>query len=263
MSIEKQLNIELRSRILEYSLVIENSINDLLLLNLGLFSDKRKTKLFSNKGKISFQNKVDLLDDIEVLSPDENLEFGLLMNIRNKFLHDLECNSFKILFNKDNLKDKGIQNRFKKFLNEGQLISDEEACKKACYRLFQKKIDTIKKKIKLNKIAKDKKHELFQSQNDQIVYYIDFIADLLNKVSIATENSELENPKVAILGIELYKILEESVRKLNSETKPNIYEEFFNSDDNIKATFGVKGDLKDWPKWEDFKLPIIIKSKIQ
>ncbi len=252
MSMEAQLNIELRSRILEYSLVIENSINDLLLLNLGLYGDKRKTKLFSNKGKISFQNKIDLLDDIGVLSREENSEFELLMNIRNKFLHDLECNSFKILF--DNLKDKGIQNRFKKFLEEGQSISDEEACKSACYKIFKTNLGTIKKKIRLNKAAIEKKNKLFQVQNEQIIYYIDFIYDLLNEVSMATENAELENLKVASLGAEILQILEESVQKLNSEAKTNIYEEFFNSNENIKAVFGIKGELKDLPKWDDFKL---------
>jgi hypothetical protein len=86
MSIEKQLNIELRSRILEYSLFIENSINDLLLLNLGLFSDKRKTKLFSNKGKISFQNKVDLLNDIgvchvQVISATGQVDFNFSIGL--------------------------------------------------------------------------------------------------------------------------------------------------------------------------------------
>ena len=259
MSTEKQLNIELRSRILEYSLFIEKIINDLVLLNLGIYDEKAKTRLFSNKGKISFQNKIDLLYDIEVLSKEENSEFELLMIVRNKFMHDIECDSFHTLLNQ---LDKGIVNRFKKFLENGQLISDEEACIKASYRLFQKNIQTIKNKIELNKIAKNKKYELFQSQNDQIVYYIDFIADLLNKVSIATENSELENPKVAILGIELYKILEESVRKLNSETKPNIYKEFFNSDNDLKAIFGVKGEPENLPKWEDFKVPNINKPKI-
>jgi hypothetical protein len=259
MSIEKQLNIELRSRILEYSLFIEKLINDLILWNLGIYDEKVKTRLFSNKGKISFQNKIDLLYDIEVLSKEENSEFELLMNVRNKFMHDIECDSFHILLNQ---LDKGIVNRFKKFLEEGQLISDEEACKKASYRLFQKNIETIKNKIELNKVAKDKKYKLFQSQNDQIVYYIDFIYDLLNEVSIATENSELENPKVAILGAEILQILEESVRKLNSEAKTNIYEDFFNSDDNIKAIFGIKRGLNVLPKWEDFKLSNIIKLKI-
>ena len=128
MSIEKQLNIELRSRILEYSLFIESSINDLLLLNLGLFSDKRKTKLFSNKGKISFQNKVDLLNDIGILSNKENSDFELLMIIRNKFMHDIECDSFQTLLNQ---LDNGIVNRFKIFLEDGQQTSNEEACTSA------------------------------------------------------------------------------------------------------------------------------------
>jgi hypothetical protein len=248
---EAQLNIEVRSRILEYSLFIEGSINDLLLMNLGIYNEKEKTRLFSNKGKLTFQNKIDLLYDIEVLSKEENSAFELLMNIRNKFLHDIDCSSFQNLLQQ---LDNGIVNRFKKFLEEGQSISDEEACKSACYKIFKTNLGTIKKKIQLNKAAKEKKNKLFQVQNEQIIYYKDFISDLLNKVSIATENSELENPKVAILGEEILKILEESVQKLNSESRTNIYEEFFNSNENIKAVFGIKGELKDLPKWDDFKL---------
>lgn len=259
MSIEKQLNIELRSRILEYSLFIEKVINDLVLLNLGIYDEKVKTRLFGNKGKISFQNKIDLLYDIEVLSKEENSEFELLMIVRNKFMHDIECDSFQTLLNQ---LDKGIVNRFKKFLDDGQLISDEEACRKASYRLFQKNIETIKNKIELNKIAKNKKHELFQVQNERIIYYMDAIHELLNKVSIATENSELENPKVAILGIELLQILKETVQKLNSEAKTDVYEELFNTDDSIKAIYGIKGELKYMPKWECFKLSHISNPKI-
>lgn len=251
MSMEAQLNIEVRSRILEYSLVIENLINDLLLMNLGIYNEKEKTKLFSNKGKLTFQNKIDLLFDIEVLSKIENSEFELLMNIRNKFLHDIDCSSFQILLQQ---LDNGIVNRFKKFLEEGQSISDEEACKSACYKIFKTNLGTIKKKIQLNKAAKEKKNKLFQVQNEQIIYYIDFISDLLNKISTATENAELENPKVASLGTEILQILEESVQKLNSEAKSNIYEEFFNSNENFKAAFGIKGELKDLPKWDDFNL---------
>lgn len=88
----------------------------------------------------------------------------------------------------------------------------------------------------------------------------------MNEVSIATENSELENPKVAILGIvELLKILEKASHRLNIQSeieKKKNHEEFFNSDDNIKSIFGIKREPKDWPKWEDFKLPEINKSKI-
>lgn len=259
MNLQKQLNIELRSKILEYSLFIEKIINDLVLLNLGIYDENIKTILFSNKGKISFQNKIDLLYDIAVLSKEENSEFELLMIVRNKFMHDIECDSFRTLLNQ---LDKGIVNRFKKFLEDGQLISDEEACIKACYRLFQKNIQTIKNKIELNKIVKNKKHELFQVQNGRIIYYMDAIHELLSKISIATENSELKNPKVAILGIELLQILKETVNKLNSEAKTNVYEELFNTDDSIKELYGIKGDLQDWPKWENYKLPNITKPKI-
>lgn len=252
------INIELRAEVLEYSLFIENLINDLLLMNLGIYDDKEKTKLFSNKGKLTFQNKIDLLYDISVLSKDENTEFELLMNIRNKFLHGIDCNSFQVLLSQF---DNGIVNRFKKYLDDEKSIDNEDACKKACYKLFQKNIETIKKKISVNTSSKEKKYRLFQLQNEQIIYYIDFIQDFLEKVSIATENSELENPKVAILGLEILHILEEVVNKLNSETKRFDYEEFFNSDENMKSLLGIKRGLNDIPKWSEFKLGNSNKSK--
>lgn len=248
---EAQLNIELRSRILEYSLVIENSINDLLLLNLGIYNEKEKTRLFSNKGKLAFQNKIDLLFDIEVLSREENLEFELLMNIRNKFLHDIDCNSFQNLLQQ---LDNGIVNRFKKFIENDKSINNEEACIKASYKLFQNNIDTIKKKVSVNKEAIEIKYKLFQQQNQQLLFYIDTVHNLLEKVSMATENSELENPKVAILGKEILQILQEAQSKLDTETKKFDVKTFFSSNENMKSLFGIKGGLNDLPKWDDFKL---------
>lgn len=257
MSMEAQLNIEIRSRILEYSLFIEQSINDLLLMNLGIYGDKEKTKLFSNKGKLTFQNKIDLLFDIAILNNDEKLEFELLMNIRNKFLHVLDCSSFQNLFQQ---LDNGIVNRFKNFIENDKSINDEETCKKACYTLFQKNIDTIKKKIKVHKESIEIKYKLFQQQNQQLLFYIDTVHNLLEKVSIATENSELENPKVAILGEEILKILQETQRKLDIETKKIDGKTFFSSNENMKSLFGIKGELNVLPKWEDFNLENIHKS---
>lgn len=244
------LNLKLRADILEYSLFIEKLINDLLLLNLGIYDEKESTRLFSNKGKLTFQNKIDLLYDIEVLSKDENSEFELLMNIRNKFLHDLDCNSFQVLLSQ---LDKGIVNRFKKYLDNGKLITNEDDCENACYKLFQKNIKIIKEKINTNEASRNKKSELIQLQNEQLLFYIDFIQDLLDKISISTENSELENPKVAILGAEIMGILEEAVNKLSTEPKNN-YEYFFNSYENMKSLFGIKKGLNDLPKWTDFRL---------
>ena len=251
MSMEAQLNIEVRSRILEYSLCIEGSINDLLLMNLGIYGDKEKTKLFSNKGKLTFQNKIDLLFDIAILTNEEKLEFELLMNIRNKFLHVLDCSSFQSLFKQ---LDSGIVNRFKKFIKNDSSINDEEACKKACYKLFQNNIGTIKKKIKVHKESIEIKYKLFQQQNQQLLFYIDNVHNLIEKISITLENSELENPKVAILGEEILKILQETERKLDTETKKIDGKTLFSSNENMKSLFGIKGELNDLPKWDDFKI---------
>ena len=220
-------------------------------MNLGIYDEKEKTRLFSNKGKLTFQNKIDLLFDIEVLSKVENSEFELLMNIRNKFLHDIDCSSFQILLSQF---DNGIVNRFKKFLEEGQTISDEEACKKACYKLFQKNLDTIRKKIRVNRKSIEIKNKLFQAQNEQLIFYIDFVCDVLSKVSIATENAELENPKVAVYGEEIIQILQESYQKLNNQSNSKEYEELLKNNENIKALFGIKGELKELPNWDEFKL---------
>nr|NQU91214.1 hypothetical protein [Bacteroidota bacterium] len=245
------INIELRAEVLEYSLFIEKLINDLLLLNLGIYDEKENTRLFSNKGKLSFQNKIDLLFDIEVLSNDENSEFGLLMNIRNKFLHDIDCSSFQVLLKQ---LDKGIVNRFKKYLDDEKLITNEDACKKACLKLFNKNMETINNKIKAKKALQDSIHKFYKLHNEKIIFYIDSIHDLLEKVSIATENSELENPKVAILGEEILHILQETVNKLNTESKQIDFEDFFKSSENMKSLFGIKRGLNDMPKWTDFSL---------
>ena len=52
-----EINLNLRSEILEYSLNIEESINDLILLYLGIYIENNKTRLFGNKGAITFKNK--------------------------------------------------------------------------------------------------------------------------------------------------------------------------------------------------------------
>ncbi len=53
MKFNNNINIELRSEILEYSLILEKYINELLLLNLGIMSDSKATRLF---GRQSWHN---------------------------------------------------------------------------------------------------------------------------------------------------------------------------------------------------------------
>jgi len=76
----EDLNLELRGEILQYSLILEKYINNLLLINLGIVDEDegKKTRLFGNRPSISFKNKIDLLYDIDVLNKEENSELELL-----------------------------------------------------------------------------------------------------------------------------------------------------------------------------------------
>lgn len=92
------INRELRIEILECALKLEANINTLLLELLDIPDSLKKKSLSGKSGSLSFKNKIDLLSDIEVISDHEHGELILLMEFRNKFLHDLYCNSFKDAF---------------------------------------------------------------------------------------------------------------------------------------------------------------------
>lgn len=246
------LNLKLRSEILEYSLILENTINDLLLLNLGIYDGGKETRLFGNKASISFKNKIDLLYDIDVLNKEENSELELLMIFRNKFLHDINCDSFSNVLKQ---LDNGIKNRFKVFLKEGDSITDEFACKTACSSLFLKNISTIKNKVKENRLKLEDRNELFQLQNSQIIKYIDVIFDLVNDLCLILENSELEDEKVRILSEKINTKLEFVIQKLHSENGIKFkLDDFLGSQEKMKNLFGiVKSSQTSILNWKDFK----------
>jgi uncharacterized protein YutE (UPF0331/DUF86 family) len=246
------LNLNLRSEILEYSLILENAINDLLLLNLGIYDGGEKTRLFGNKAGVSFKNKIDLLNDINVLNKVENSELELLMNFRNKFLHDINCSTFLSVIE---LLDNGIKNRFKVFLKEGESLSDESACRTACSNLFLKNISTIKNKVKQNRIKLEDRIKLFQLQNNQIAKFIDIIYDLVNDLCLILEKSELEDEKVRKLSEQINEKLENVLQQLNSNNKiKNEIDDFLRSAEKMKNFFGiVKSSQISIPNWNDFK----------
>ena len=191
---DQSINIEIRSEILKYSLHLENAINSLLLAYLGII-DKSSTKLFGNKAGISFKSKIDLLYDIDVLSKREHAALELQMNFRNKFIHDIECNSFLAVLN---MFDNGIKNRFKKYLKNDGEINNEESCKKACRELFISNMDVAIKKVELKMQFVEDKRELIQSLINKEVRIIDlsfnFIHELLSKLkTVDFENTQIKN----------------------------------------------------------------------
>ncbi|MCK8143412.1 hypothetical protein MW871_16085 [Flavobacterium sp. I-SCBP12n] len=96
----KDLNkgIEIRSEILQYSLLIEDFTSSLLgqLLNI---KDYKKTKSLGNQsGNLSFNQKVNLLIDIDALNEEERSKFIAFMEIRNQFMHNINAKDYESCF---------------------------------------------------------------------------------------------------------------------------------------------------------------------
>ncbi len=188
-----EINLKLRSEILECSLNIEKQINNLLLLLLGLYAENKSTRLFGNRSGISFKNKIDLLYDLHVLSKDENADFELLMNFRNKFLHDIDCNSFKNVL--DQL-DKGIKNRFKVYFDDGQSVANEKDCLSAFKKLFLKNLKVILTKLETKKRLIQNKAKLLELLNKETIFQIDLFFDFVSELNLLISNSDLSDKKI-------------------------------------------------------------------
>lgn len=91
---ETDMNLELRKEIIEIALTIEDAINKLLTTYLHVYNENLRA--FGNKNSgLSFKNKIDILVDIGVLNKPEHFKFLTLMEFRNQFMHNIDCNSFE------------------------------------------------------------------------------------------------------------------------------------------------------------------------
>jgi hypothetical protein len=187
---EDNLNLKIRTEVLEYSLWIESSVNALLQSHL-LILEKEKTKNFGNKAGIPFKSKIDLLYDIEILTKEEHSDLELIMNFRNKFLHDIDSNSFtKILENIDN----GIKNRLKKFIDSDTKIENEKAYINACSNLFLHNLKILQKKNKERRISLENKRDFTIKVYDKLISLTEMSSNFATDIMLILENSDLENP---------------------------------------------------------------------
>lgn len=189
---QQNINLKLRSEILEYSLNIENSINFLLLTYLGIL-EKSSTKLFGSKVGLSFKNKIDLLFDIDVLSKEEHSNLELFMNFRNKFIHDINSNSFLSIIEKF---DNGIKNCFKKHFEINANINEEEACRKAYFNLFMNNLEVIKKKLEKKQSRIKYNRELLTTHLEKHIRMLDLSFNFVDDLLKILELLDLTNPEV-------------------------------------------------------------------
>lgn len=231
------ININKRAEVLEYSLHIEESVDLLLLLCLGI-TDKSRTKLFGNKAGISFQNKIDLLYDIDVLSKEDQQGLELQMNFRNKFLHDINCNTYITVLSR---LDNGIKNRFEKYLLEGGETSDETACKEAYQKLCLSNLKIILNRMEMKRASAEDTMDLLTTPTKLFTNYIDSYFDLVKDLYQQLSESELENKKVENLANNIRLTCKEHVLKFtnNNEIMGVNYDYYtrLSSSDKMKEIF--------------------------
>jgi hypothetical protein len=188
------MNLKIRTLVLEYSLKIESHINTLLLGHLEIF-DKEKTKNFGNKAGISFKSKIDLLFDINVLNKIEHQNLELQMNFRNKFLHDIESDSFTYILDKF---DSGIRNRFLKF-SESKKPENETEYENTFENLFLNNMKVISSKYKARRESIVNRTNYLTSLYDSQLSMSKMASNFAEEIMLIIENSELENPEINAL----------------------------------------------------------------
>ena len=100
------LNLKLRTRILELSLQLENRLSEILSILFNIEKDTSKTLAYSSKA-LTFKTKVDILRDLGMFndypySKKYNIVYNDLiffMEVRNQFMHNLEANNITDVLN--------------------------------------------------------------------------------------------------------------------------------------------------------------------
>ncbi|NQV91986.1 hypothetical protein HQ489_05935 [Candidatus Woesearchaeota archaeon] len=197
-------NIEVRTKVLEYCLIVEDSINSLLITYLKI-PDRNTTKLFGKKAGLSFKNKIDLLFDIDVISKDEHLNLELQMNFRNKFLHDIYADSYTIVLTDF---DNGIINRFKKHLNN-EKASSEDSYKQGYFNLFRANNRMILEKFQSRRKSIEQKADFVKRIFKKGENTTDLFFEFMDKILEELENTPLITEEVIQLSSNINSLCEE------------------------------------------------------
>jgi hypothetical protein len=187
-----EINLKIRSEVMTFALQMERNVNALLLSYLGI-TDKTKTKNFGHKAGISFKSKIDLLFDIGVFTKEEHMNLELLMNFRNKFLHDIDCCSFEYALDTF---DNGIQNRFKKFIDSTFTKNNEAAYENACSNLYLFNAKMLMDKLRQRTETIEKRQEFMVDFLNGYEFAIEEALDFCKEIFEIAKRDEFENESV-------------------------------------------------------------------
>lgn len=212
---ENDINLQLRTEILNIALNLEHSINLLLLALLSIENPQRKA-ITNKSGNLSFKNKIDLLFDLDVLNSDEHKKILLLMEFRNQFLHNIECSSFE---NAVKLLGADKEKNLLKFNDTDENQDKELRYKSAFINLYRENLKIMSEKVKdrKNQIAdRSETHvKLIESQG----FFIDKYVNILDKILLICENNVSNIPEVIQLVNRIGEIVTDDMELVLSSEK--------------------------------------------
>ena len=206
------INLELRSEILEASLNLENAINELIVALLLI--EKQKRKAISNKsGNLTFKIKIDLLFDLDIIDSEEHQKLLLLMELRNQFLHNLECNSFlkAISFLGS---DKG--KKLLKFGNANDFENQEYQFKIAFGNLKIECLNTVVVKIDDRMKQIEDRAKIHKNFAESQIFLIDKYFNIIQNILEIFENNISDIPEVIRLFDQVEKAITNDVNSLQT-----------------------------------------------
>jgi hypothetical protein len=233
---EIDINLQLRSEILDIALNLEQNVNSLLLVLLSIENPQRKA-ITNKSGNLSFKNKIDLLFDLDVLNSDEHKKLLLLMEFRNQFLHNIECSSFE---NAVKLLGADKEKKLLKF-DDADDNQDKELRYKCAFRnLYFESLKIISEKIEDRKNQIENRRKTHVKLIESQVFFIDNYFDILNKIMLICENNVSEIPEVIQLINQLSKTVTDDMElAFSSEKFTQIQNELkeLHTPERIKAYF--------------------------
>lgn len=207
------IGLDDRSTILPAALLLESFTSAFLAQLLGIH-DYRKTKSFGNKsGNISFNQKIELLIEMDALAKKEKAKFQTFMEIRNQFMHNIEADNFVNCFANLDGKEKYILTQYP----QSESLNHEEKLKQASIELsnelvkiavdiFDKVKEKIGKEVRLKTLEKFK-NASFAAINDVEKVFNEY-AELKSKETDNVSISELKK-----LGTTIRKVFYGSWKK--------------------------------------------------
>lgn len=215
--------MKLRTEVLEFALDIEKIVNSILLAFLSIQTPKRKA-LTNKSGSLSFKNKIDLLFDLDIINDTEHRGLLLLMEFRNQFLHNYDCNSFEIAIS---ILGSDKQKKLLKFDDLNQHKDKESQYKYAFKNLYLEN-----NRMCLEKLddRKNQIEDLANTHKNYItgqIYFLDKYFDILKNIMTICEDNLISNSTVTqIVDLIHQAIMNDVMSSFDSEEYKKIEKEY-------------------------------------